>query len=330
MEMMIRDRWRCRHLKGLVPFGLIFLFLVGCGSAASTSTPSSTAALPASGTPNTEKPRTITLGNIDPDEPSRKIKEFQPLADYLAQQLKGFGIKEGRVVIARDIAEMAHLIRNGNVDIYFDAPIPALAVCELAGCEVGLQQWRRGQPMFYGVYVARRDGGVERIEDLVGKVIAFQKPRSTVGFALPAATIVQRGFSLSKVSHPDSAVPANTIGYLIAGGERSTVELLLSGRIAAAAFGDLTYEELPPEIKGQLIVFDRTVEAPNQLTTVRPGLETDLVRQIYERLVSLDELEQGRPILEALRETEKFEPLPPESEVLLAELKALGKFAPKE
>ena len=70
----------------------------------------------------------ITVGDIDPDEPAKKIKRFQPLADYLADRISDYGIETGQVVIARDIEEMAGFLRDGRIDIYFDSPFPTLGV----------------------------------------------------------------------------------------------------------------------------------------------------------------------------------------------------------
>ena len=45
----------------------------------------------------------ITLGDIDAEDPTKKLKRFTPLANYLAKHLSDHGIEEGRVVIAREL-----------------------------------------------------------------------------------------------------------------------------------------------------------------------------------------------------------------------------------
>ena len=85
-------------------------------------TPTSLAAPAKSLTPD----QMITIGDIEPDEPTKKIKRFQPLADYLAEHLKAYGIEGGQVVLARTIEEMGGFLGDGTVDIYFDSPFPFL------------------------------------------------------------------------------------------------------------------------------------------------------------------------------------------------------------
>ena len=64
---------------------------------------------PSPATPEPVQPagpaQTITLGDIDASDPVKKIKRFTPLANYLAEHLKEFGILKGYVVISRDIEE---------------------------------------------------------------------------------------------------------------------------------------------------------------------------------------------------------------------------------
>ena len=99
---------------------------------------------------NASSPRlTITLGDIDANEPVKKIKRFQPLANYLAEHLEDFGIKGGNVVIARDIEEMAKFLKDGTVDVYFDSPYPTLATQERSGSKVILRRWKTGVATYW-------------------------------------------------------------------------------------------------------------------------------------------------------------------------------------
>ena len=118
----------------LALLGLLILLTAGRGSAPPTPTPTPHP------TPTVQAPLTITLGDIDPDEPAKKINRFQPLADYLARNLGESGIQIGRVVIARDIEEMGQLLRDGSVDVYFDSAFPTLSVQGLSGSEIILRR----------------------------------------------------------------------------------------------------------------------------------------------------------------------------------------------
>ncbi len=271
----------------------------------------------------------ITIGDIDFDEPAKKIKRFQPLADYLAEQLEDHGIKRGQVVIARDIEEMAGFLSNGTVDIYFDSPFPALGAQELSGSEFILRRWKNGESSYWSTYVVRRDSGIASIEDLVGKVVAFEEPYSTSGFILPAGTLVQRGFTLRQIGGPDREVAPDEIGYFFARDEENTIAMVLQGRIAGGGISMQDYDELPAELKEQLITIDRTITVPRQIVSTRPGLSSDLVSKVRDLLIGLDQTEEGRQILEDMKKS-KFDPLPPDSEEALQEVKELMKLVSRE
>ncbi len=80
---------------------------------------------------------------------------------------------------------------------------------------------------------------------------------------------------------------------------------------------------MPPEIKDEIISFDQTVVVPRQLVSVRSGLDAKLVERVRELLVGLDQTDEGRQILEGLKKTTKFDPLPPDSLASLGELNKL-------
>ena len=208
------------------------MVLIGCGATATA--PAAVSTVPTS--PEVSQP--ITLGDIDPEDPTKKLKRFKPLADYLAQHLAEFGISRDQVVIARDIDEMARFLRDGTVDVLFDSAFPTLAVQELSGSQPILRRWKDSDPEYWSVYVAMRGDGVASVEDLTGKVIALEEPHSTSGFVLPAGTLIQRGFRLREVDGPGARVGPDEIGYFFTFDEQDTIALMMRGLVAAGGISN--------------------------------------------------------------------------------------------
>lgn len=269
-----------------------------------------------------DRSQTIILGDVDPDEPAKKIKRFQPLVDYLAVHLNELGILAGKVVIARNIEEMGDWLKRSEVDIYFDSAFPALVTQEKSGSEFLLRRSKEGVSSYWSTYVALADSGIDSVEDFLGKIIAFEEPHSTSGFILPAGSLVQRGFTLQKMERPDSTVAPNEVGYFFSRDEENTIELVLRGRVAAGGISNQDYQELPPELMQRLVIFDQTVTVPRQIVSVRPGLEPALKRRVRELLLGLKDSEEGRALLELMKES-AFDPLPSGTDAALAELKEL-------
>lgn len=255
----------------------------------------------------------ITIGDIDPDSPRKKIERLTPLAVYLADHLQEFGITEGKVVIARDIQEMAKLLETGAVDLYIDSPFPSLRVQELVSTRIIARRWKSGDAEYWSVFVALPGSGVESVEDFVGKIVAFEKPHSTSGFVLPAGTLIQRGFTLSEVTGPEATVESDQIGYYFTKNEQNTFVALLRGQVAGAGVSNQDYADLPEEFRQQIVLIDRTRSVPRQLVSVRQELDQDMMNKITELLIGLDQTEDGRQLLAGLKMTTKFDLLPQES-----------------
>lgn len=264
----------------------------------------------------------FTVGDVDPLDPGKKIKRFQPLADYLVDHLGLYGYQTGRVVVTKNMEDMADLLKDGTIDLYMDSPYPTLVVQELSGSQVILRRWKSDVYSSSSTHVATKASGIEKVEDLVGKVVAFEEQFSTAGYVLPAGTLIQQGFNLVEVKTPDAIVEPDQIGYYFSLDEENSVELLLQGRVAAGGMSLQDYERIPDEVKQQLIMFGETITVPRQLVSVRPGLEPQLVEQIRQLMISLDDSEEGRLLLRNMKRS-RFDLLPPDSEIALADLRVL-------
>ena len=90
----------------------------------------------------------ITVGSVAITI-QEEIREFQPIADYLAARLKDAGIKKGRVVVTYTVEAMAERMRRGDVDIYIDSLFPVDTVSKLSGAKPFLRRWKRGVSEYY-------------------------------------------------------------------------------------------------------------------------------------------------------------------------------------
>jgi phosphonate transport system substrate-binding protein len=316
--------------RGRLLFALVVILsaiLAACG-AAETAGNSPTATSRTGSQPDPSE--VIVIGNIDASNPARKIEEFQPLANYLAAHLEDAGIVAGTVLIARDTNEMARLLSEEDIDIYIDATIPTLEVCELSGCEYVLRQWKGGAPDLAGVFVTTEENGIESVADLAGKLIMLEQPHSTVGHILPLVTITQQGIKVRQVSSPQAEIADDEVGYYVSSGGQTSMNLLLNGEIDALAIGERAFEQFSADIQAQVVVFQRTVAAPAQLVSFRPGFDPALQQEIVDLLVGLEQSEEGQALLSQLRDTQKFEELPEGAEAELAELYETVKLAMQE
>ena len=66
------------------------------------------------------------------------------------------------------------------------------------------------------------------------------------------------------------------------------------------------------------------------MVALRPGLDPELGETISARLTGLDRAPEGRAILNGLRETERFDRLPPEAVALLDRMRTAMASTPAD
>ena len=231
--------------------------------------------------------RVLTLGDIDPDNPANRARSIQPLAHHLARRLSHRDFGRGEVLIGRDIDEMATMLRDGRVDIYLDTIFPTLSIRRSTGAKIILRRAVKGALDYWSVFITRRDQGPASLDDLAGKVVAFQEEYSTSGYFLPAGVLRQRGVDLIWMRAPGAEVAEHQTGYVFSRDEENTLAMVLDGSVDMGAISSQDYEELAPSLKERLTVVDRTLAVPRTLVSVRGDMEEGLIEEIRAILLEL-------------------------------------------
>lgn len=133
----------------------------------------------------TEGKKAIVLGRVS-DNPKKHMAQLQSIADYVASKLVSHGITHGKVVIAKDNRQLINLLKQGRVDWISETPFSATLYEDQSLAEIILLRWKKGVSRYRTIFITRKDSGIEKLEDLVGKKIAFEDPGSTSGFYVPA------------------------------------------------------------------------------------------------------------------------------------------------
>ncbi len=257
--------------------------------------------------PPTAGQKTIVLADIS-DNPQKKIRRFQPLADYLAANLSEFD--RGKVKIAPDMDTLLAWLKSGEVDIYVDSPYPAMLAMNGAGAKPILRRWKKGQAEYFSLIFTISDRDINSLSDLQGKTIAFEEPFSTTGYMLPLGELLESGLDLREQSLPDSSVPDNLVGYVFSYEDENSIEWLLSGKVAAAAIDNRNFDKLSPEIKEQVIVLAETEKIARNLVMVRGDLPPEEIEAISSVLLAMDRTDEGKIVLEKFSRTTKFDQIP--------------------
>lgn len=251
----------------------------------------------------------ITVGTLG-DEPANLIRTYQPIANYLAEHLTGYGIKDGRVVLAKAAREMGEMMRVGKVDIFIDSPMPTIAVNHIGGGKTILRRWKGGVGEYRSVIFTRVESPINSVADLRGKSLAFEQPFSSTGYILPRIIFEHSSESLAALEAVSATPPANKIGYVFSGDDENTMEWVLRGRVAAGAMSHNNVEKYAKASLPSLKVIWESPPIPRHLVSVRSDLAPEVVAVIIRALTDMDKTKEGRELLANFEKTSKFDPVP--------------------
>ena len=138
-------------------------------------------------------PRTLTLGLVFQGAREPVEKHFRPLVDYAASKISPTGQTKGAVIIAPSPGQMMKLLEEKRVDFYMESAYPTYLINRLGAAKLLLRRWKGGIADYRSVIFTSKERGIARLEDLRGKMIAFEDPGSTSGYFLPKLLLLKKG-----------------------------------------------------------------------------------------------------------------------------------------
>ena len=266
--------------------------------------------------PGAAAPRTtFVIGSVSFDA-ADDIEEYQPIADYIVNQLQQFGYTKGKVVVTKSAAQMAQLMRRGEVDLYIDSPFPTFAVDQLAGSEPLLNRWKKGVEKYHAVVFVKKSSGIDTLDDLLGKMIIFDHPESTSGDFLPKASLLQQGYVLTEKRSLTDTVGPNEIGYFFANDDAALVNAVVAGTVPAGAQNESELIERLADANEQITDYTFLLTTPSvyrHVVTASKDLDPEVKRVIVDLLETMHTDPAGQALLKQFKKTKKFTPFEPTS-----------------
>jgi phosphonate transport system substrate-binding protein len=268
-------------------------------------------------TANRFTPNTVTLGVVATSHEREIEQHFRPFVTYVARQLFSTVDAEGKIIIVPTLPELAKFLDQRKIDFFMESPYPTYVVNQVHGAgKLLLRRWKGGLAEYRGLIATSKDSGVNHLENLRGKVIAFEDPESTSGYFLPKFFLQRNGFKLSQVAALDAPVPATEVGYVFATDNDKLFALILARQVAAGAISDDDLASLDDKRKADLIILAQTELLPRHLVSVRKDLDAESCERLARILQTMHENDQGRKILLETDNTTKFDLLPGGDEVM--------------
>lgn len=262
-------------------------------------------------TPQKPISATITLGIVAETHQKEIEERFREFARYVARQISPPTALEGKVVVTSTLPDLAKLLDQGTVDFYMESPYPTYVVNNVHGAGMLLlRRWKSGMADYRSLIFTHRNSGIQRLDDLRGKLIAFEDPESSSGYFLPKLFLQRNGLRLTEKPGLDANVGATEVGFVFARSQKTLVDWVLTKNTAAGAFSNDDHAALDEKTRNDILVLAQTELLPRHLLSVRKDMPLGLVGRLEKILLAMHEDAEGRKILQNTDATTKFDLLP--------------------
>jgi phosphonate transport system substrate-binding protein len=264
---------------------LVILSLLGCGEEAELGT----------------KRNPIKMYFVPSMEAGKIVTSGQEVADYITQKT-GYQFK---VAVPTSYASVIEALGTDETDIAWLATFAYILANEKFGAEVALTTVRNGLEKYRGQFLAKAGSGIEKLEDIEGKVIAYTDAASTSGYLYPSAILSQKGIEPKDMmfagGHPQ-AILAVYQGTADVGctfwsppGEDGSI------KDARRAVID-TYPDVVEKVK----IIGYTDWIPNDTVTFRKDFPAEMREEIVQCLLDYAASEEGHETLLTLLDIDNF------------------------
>ena len=188
-----------------------------------------------------------------------------------------------RARVASDYAGVVEALRNRHVDLAFVHPVGYVLANREAGCQILVRDIWQGRVEYTARFYVRKESGIQRVEDLRGKTVAFVDPASSSGYIYPMVLLIKQG--LVRNRDPKTFFK----DALFAGTHDAALRAVLQGRVDAAASFDKAPELhlKDPALVARLGFVGETPPIPEAGICARPGLPADALARVKKALLAM-------------------------------------------
>jgi len=250
-------------------------------------------------------PPVLRVSAIPDEAPTELIRKFKPLGEYLQKRLG----KEIQFIPVTDYPGTVEGLAAGHLDLVWYGGFTFVQARRRTGNAVPLVQ-REEDARFHSRFITRAGSGIQKLQDLKGKTVAFGSPSSTSGHLMPRYFLLQAGLDPEK----DFAKVA------FSGAHDATAKWVESGKVDAGALNESVWNKLLEEKKvdpQKVVSFHTTPDFFDYNWTVRGDLDPALAERIRAAFLALDPARPEDKAILDLQRTRRFIPTRPENYAMI-------------
>ena len=215
--------------------------------------------------------------------PQTIAKLFQPLVDHLNSQLPDARIE---LEASRDYQAFEQKFRSREAEILMPNPWQTLEAMKVGYSVVAM--WGDAED-FKGIFIVRRDGGIQTPSDLKGKTVSYPSPTALAAAIMPQYFLYQHGININK-----------DIQNKYVGSQESSIMNVYMGDSAAGATWPppwRLFQKNHPDEAAHLKLAWETAPLQNNSVMVRDDVPAAVRAGLKKALLDLHQTSVGQKIL---------------------------------
>ena len=220
----------------------------------------------------------LTLG-VFPYVSAVQLAAFHtPLKDYLVKSLQ----RPVSLITAPDFDKFVERTSQDQYDIIITAP----HLGRYAETHDGYKRLAQTGHFVQGIFLARKDSDIQKIEDLRGKSVMIAQPISII-YQMAVHLLRQKGL-----------VPGESVTIIETRTHNNAMYAPLRNEADTSVTGTLLWQVLGEEQKDQMRVIGTTEEAPGFMVMANKRLSTKDINKIKDLLLNFHKVAGSEPYFE--------------------------------
>ncbi|MDD3050076.1 MAG: phosphate/phosphite/phosphonate ABC transporter substrate-binding protein [Candidatus Cloacimonetes bacterium] len=233
-------------------------------------------------------------------EAGKVVTSGKKISDLLFQKT-GYYFK---TAVPTSYASVVEALGTDEADIAWLPTFAYIMAHDINGAEVELTTVRNGLKSYKGQFISRVDSGINEINDINDKIIAYTDAASTSGYIYPSAILKQNNIEPKR--------------YIFAGGHpQAIIAVYEKNADVACTFWSPEHEGIPqdarkyvmetyPDIFTATKVIGFTDWIPNDTVTFRKEFPKDMKDKIVNAILDISLTEEGKAVFSDLYSVDGF------------------------
>lgn len=299
------SKWMVR-----VSVGLLLLMLTACGedneansasvqeeNNSSNNTQNEEDAENAASEDRSEWPETFIFGLLPTEDQAILTQRFEPMVEYLEDYLD----LDVEVYNATNYTALIEAMANGHLHASSFGPFSYLVVNERANGEafaipVDEEDGTLDDIFYYAQLITLEEHGIDSLEDIENRSLAYADPASTSGHLFPKAMLINElGLTMDNVDEFPSDV-------VFSGSHEASLYSILNGDVEAAGVCSSCIERVFERVEDhenfdQLKVFHQSEPIPGGPYVIQGDLPDSFKEAVTQAFLDMDQDEKGKEFL---------------------------------